>query len=226
MNDTSPGPALRPAKLLQIGDAAPNFQARTTMGDVSLSDYRGGWVVVFSHPADFTPVCTSEFVALTRAAPRFAALDSSLLAISIDSLYSHLAWIRAIREQFGVEVSFPIVEDPSLVIARAYGMIADNAPDAATMRSTYFIDPEGFVRATLCYPATIGRSVEEMLRVLAALQKVDRDQVVTPEGWQPGDPVLLPPHHDQAGVLGADADDCWFHRTRPDDPAPQAKQAR
>lgn len=205
-----------PLRQLQIGDAAPNFRARTTMGELSLSDYRGHWVVIFSHPADFTPVCTSEFVAFSRAADRFAALDCKLLAISIDSLYSHLAWVRAIREQFGVEVGFPIVEDPSLVIGRAYGMIADDAPDAATLRSTFFIDPEGQVRATMCYPATIGRSVEEMLRVLAALQRVDGGDVVTPEGWQPGDDVLLPPYQDQSGVLDAEADACWFYRTRPD----------
>lgn len=213
-----------PVRTLQIGDQAPNFRARTTMGDISLSDYRGQWVVVFSHPADFTPVCTSEFVALSRAAPRFGELGCQLLAISIDSLYSHLAWIRAIREQFAIDVSFPIVEDPSLVIARAYGMIAENAPDAATMRSTFFIDPEGRVRATLCYPATIGRSVEEMLRVLAALQKVDREHVVTPEGWHPGDDVLLPPYQDQQAVLGAAGEQCWFYRTRPDALAPAKEQ--
>jgi peroxiredoxin (alkyl hydroperoxide reductase subunit C) len=205
-----------PLRQLQIGDAAPNFRARTTMGELSLSDYRGHWVVIFSHPADFTPVCTSEFVAFSRAADRFAALDCKLLAISIDSLYSHLAWVRAIREQFGVEIGFPIVEDPSLVIGRAYGMIADDAPDAATLRSTFFIDPEGQVRATMCYPATIGRSVEEMLRVLAALQRVDGGDVVTPEGWQPGDDVLLPPYQDQSGALNAGSGECWFYRTRPD----------
>jgi peroxiredoxin (alkyl hydroperoxide reductase subunit C) len=209
---------------LQIGDEAPNFRARTTKGEISLSDYRGEWVVVFSHPADFTPVCTSEFVALSRAADRFAALNCRLLAISIDSLYSHLAWIRAIKAQFAVEVSFPIVEDPSLVIARAYGMIADDAPDAATLRSTFFVDPDGQIRAIISYPATIGRSVEEMLRVLAALQRVDSEDVVTPEGWQPGDDVLLPPYQDQTAMLAANEDEgCWFYRTRPDTTAEDAR---
>lgn len=113
-------------------------------------------------------------------------------------------------------VSFPIVEDPSLVIGRAYGMIAEDAPDAATLRSTFFIDPDGIIRAMLCYPATIGRSVEELLRVLAALQRVDSGNVVTPEGWRPGNDVLLPPFQDQASALDAAGDDCWFHRTRPD----------
>lgn len=207
-------PPTRPA--VQIGDIAPNFQARTTMGMVSLSDYRGRWLVLFSHPADFTPVCTSEFVALARASGDFAALDCALMALSVDSLYAHLAWIRAIREGVGVAIDFPIVEDPSLVIGRAYGMIADHSADAATLRSTYFIDPEGIVRAITTYPATIGRSVAEMLRVVAALQKVDADDVVTPEGWRPGDDVLLPPHVDSGDVLAQGGDPLWFYRSRPD----------
>ncbi|WP_414903282.1 peroxiredoxin [Sphingomonas flavalba] len=185
------------------------------MGEMSLSDYRGRWVLLFSHPADFTPVCTSEFVALSRAAARFEALDCALVAISVDSLYSHLAWVRAIHRHFGVTVGFPIVEDPSMVIGRAYGMLAENAPDAATLRATFFIDPDGIIRAKLCYPATIGRSVEELLRVVAALQRVDSDDVVTPEGWRPGDAVLLPPCQDQAEALAAADDSCWFHRVRP-----------
>lgn len=216
MNSSADVNAACTARILQIGDAAPNFQARTTMGDMSLSDYRGRWVVLFSHPADFTPVCTSEFVALSRASDRFKALNCELVAISVDSLYSHLGWIRAIHHHFGVKVSFPIVEDPSLVIGRAYGMLAEDAPDAATLRSTFFIDPEGIIRAMLCYPATIGRSVDELLRVLAALQRVDSDNVVTPEGWHPGDDVLLPPYQDQASALDAAGETCWFHRTLPD----------
>jgi len=200
---------------LQIGDPAPNFQARTTMGVINLSDLRGRWLILFSHPADFTPVCTSEFVALSKANDRFEALNCALLAVSVDSLYSHLGWIRAIRDGFGVTVSFPIVEDPSLIIGRAYGMISDRSPDAATMRSTYFIDPDGIIRAMICYPATIGRSVDEMLRVLSALQIVDADHVVTPEGWHPGDAVLLPPHQDQAALLAEADDPMWFHRSKP-----------
>lgn len=208
-----PGLSPRP---LRIGEVAPDFQARTTMGELRLSDYRGRWVLLFSHPGDFTPVCTSEFVALSRAADRFEALNCALVAISVDSLYAHLGWIRAIRDHFGVTVGFPIVEDPSMVIGRAYGMIAADATDAATLRATFFIDPDGVVRARICYPATVGRSVEELLRVVAALQRVDRDNVVTPEGWRPGDDVLLPPCHDQASALDAAEGPCWFHRTRAD----------
>lgn len=208
-----PGLSPRP---LRIGEVAPDFQARTTMGELRLSDYRGRWVLLFSHPGDFTPVCTSEFVALSRAADRFEALNCALVAISVDSLYAHLGWIRAIRDHFGVTVGFPIVEDPSMVIGRAYGMIAADATDAATLRATFFIDPDGVVRARICYPATVGRSVEELLRVVAALQRVDRDNVVTPEGWRPGDDVLLPPCQDQASALDAAEGPCWFHRTRAD----------
>mgnify|MGYP001024811736 FL=1 len=208
-----PGLSPRP---LRIGEVAPDFQARTTVGELRLSDYRGRWVLLFSHPGDFTPVCTSEFVALSRAADRFEALNCALVAISVDSLYAHLGWIRAIRDHFGVTVGFPIVEDPSMVIGRAYGMIAADATDAATLRATFFIDPDGVVRARICYPATVGRSVEELLRVVAALQRVDRDNVVTPEGWRPGDDVLLPPCQDQASALDAADGPCWFHQTRAD----------
>jgi len=200
---------LRP---LHLGDPAPNFVARTTMGQVSLSDYRGRWLLLFSHPADFTPVCTTEFVALSKAADRFAKLDCALLAVSVDSLYSHLAWVRAIRANFGVTVSFPIVEDPSMVVGRAYGMIADAADDAGTMRSTFFIDPAGIIRAITCYPATVGRSVDEILRVIAALQRVDAEDIVTPEGWQPGEAVLLPPEIHQDAMLASEGDATWFHR--------------
>ena len=185
------------------------------MGHVSLSDYYGRWLVLFSHPGDFTPVCTTEFVALSKATDRFAALSCALLAVSVDSLYSHLAWVRAIRENFGVTVSFPIIEDTSMVIGRAYGMIADTAGDAGTMRSTFFIDPAGIVRAVTCYPATVGRSVDEMLRMVAALQRVDAENIVTPEGWQPGDAVLMPAEVHQDATLASTAGEHWFHRIVP-----------
>ena len=201
---------------LRLGDTAPNFAARTTMGEINLSDFRGRWLLLFSHPADFTPVCTSEFVALTKAAARFATLDCALLAISVDSLYSHLAWVRAIRDSFGVTVGFPIIEDPSMVIGRAYGMICATAQDAGTMRSTFFIDPAGVIRAMNCYPNTVGRSVNEILRVLEALQRVDADDVMTPADWQPGDDVLLPPRLHQDALLAEGCADDWFQHLAPD----------
>ena len=192
---------------LRLGDAAPNFTARTTMGQTSLTDYRGRWLILFSHPADFTPVCTTEFVALARAADRFSALDCALLGLSVDSLYAHIAWVKAIEQAFGVQISFPIVEDPSMAIGKAYGMIDENTQDSSAIRCSYFIDPEGIVRAITSYPHNVGRSVEEMLRMVAALQIATRDQVLTPEGWQPGAATMLPPAADLAQTA-ATAD--WF----------------
>lgn len=192
---------------LRIGDVAPDFEARTTHGPVRLSDYRGRWLVFFSHPADFTPVCTTEFAALARQQDKFEAMDCALLGLSVDSLYAHLAWVRAIEERFDVTISFPIVEDPSMAVGHAFGMIDENAADSAAMRTSYFIDPAGVIRATTCYPHNVGRSVDEMIRMLAALQLTDEKDVLTPEGWLPGDDVLtLPPLSDQPV---RQADD-WF----------------
>lgn len=200
---------------LRIGDVAPGFQARTTMGDVQLSDYRGKWLVFFSHPADFTPVCTSEFVSIAKAADAFGALDCGLLGLSVDSLYSHLAWVRAIRQKFSVTVPFPIVEDPSMAIGRAYGMIESHSDDSSAMRATYFIDPDGVIRAMTWYPLNVGRSVAEMLRMVAALQRTAHDDVLAPEGWHPGDDLLITPPQDQHAVLAGD-DEHWFFQTQTD----------
>ena len=195
---------------LRIGDVAPNFTARTTQGEMTLDQYRGRWVVFFSHPADFTPVCTSEFVALAKAAPQFEELDCVLLGLSVDSLYSHVAWLRAIKDVFGVEVPFPVVEDPSMAVGYAYGMLDEQAGDASAVRATYFIDPEGIIRALNWYPMSVGRSVDEMLRTVRALQRSADGQVYTPADWQPGDDVLLPPA--LPGSAGAD----WFHQLKAD----------
>ncbi|MDE2239885.1 MAG: peroxiredoxin, partial [Rhodospirillales bacterium] len=178
---------------LRIGDVAPDFMARTTQGEVKLSGYRKRWLLFFSHPADFTPVCTTEFVAFAQAAEKFAALNCSLLGLSVDSLYSHLAWIRAIRENFGVSVNFPLVEDPSMAVGRAYGMVDETLPDSATMRASYFIDPQGVIRAMTWYPYNVGRSVEEALRLLAALQATAGDKALAPAGWRPGEALMAPP---------------------------------
>ncbi|MEQ1548746.1 MAG: peroxiredoxin [Chakrabartia sp.] len=191
---------------LRIGDVAPEFSVRTTKGDISLSDYRGKWLIFFSHPADFTPVCTTEFVGLAKAAAQFAALDCALLGLSVDSLFSHIAWIRAIREAFGVTITFPVIEDSNMALGRAFGMIDDSSQNSAAIRSTYFIDPEGVIRAITTYPHNVGRSVPEMLRMVAALQRASGDTVLTPEGWEPGDQVLMPPGTAQ----GNDSDADWF----------------
>lgn len=175
-----------------LDDPAPGFRARTTMGERDLGYYRGRWLLFFSHPADFTPVCTSEFVALARAYPKFQALNCELLALSVDSLYAHLAWVRSIKKIFDVEIPFPLIEDPSMTIARAYGMIRAEATTSATVRATFVIDPDGIVRAIIWYPMTTGRSVEELLRLVAALQIADERDISTPEGWQPGQPGIAP----------------------------------
>ncbi|WP_076070556.1 peroxiredoxin [Sphingomonas montana] len=206
---SEPLPACSP---LRLGEEAPDFTARSTRGVVSLSDFRGRWLVLFSHPADFTPVCTSEFVSIARAGDRFAALDCALMALSVDSLFSHLAWIRAIKDRFDVVVEFPIIEDPTLEIARAYGMVAPNAMDASAVRTSYYLDPDGILRASTCYPASVGRSVEEMLRLVTALQRVQDGGVLAPEGWTAGDDLLAVPSHDLADVLAAESGSDWFYR--------------
>ena len=159
------------ASLPRINEPAPDFRALTTHGERSLSDYRGKWLILFSHPADFTPVCTTEFMAFAKAQDRFAALDTELLGLSIDSHYAHIAWVRSIKQNFGVEIGFPIIADLSMDVARAYGMIQPGASDTAAVRATFIIDPEGVMRAMVYYP----------------------NKVATPENWQPGDKVIVPP---------------------------------
>ncbi len=202
---------LQKSRMLRIGDMAPDFSARTTMGDFTLSQNRGKWLVFFSHPADFTPVCTTEFIGLARATDKFSELECGLVGLSVDSLFAHLAWMRAIQGAFGVVINIPVIEDPGMVVGRAYGMIDETSQDSAAIRSTYFIDPEGVIRAITTYPHNVGRSVDEILRMVAALQRADGDQVLTPEGWQPGDDVLVPPAvvaGSLADKVGTDAD--WF----------------
>lgn len=211
-NSSAPALTRRP---LRVGDIAPGFHARSTLGEVRLSDYRGKWLVFFSHPADFTPVCTSEFVSIANSAKAFAALDCGLLGVSIDSLYSHLAWVRAIQQKFAVAIPFPIIEDPSMAIGRAYGMIEPHSDDSSAMRATYFIDPEGVIRAMTWYPLNVGRSVQEMLRMVAALKRTETDDVLTPEGWHPGDDLLLAPPQDQDAVLAPESEN-WFYQTTAD----------
>lgn len=198
------------AASIRIGDSAPAFMARSTAGPVEMRDFAGRWLVFFSHPADFTPVCTSEFVAFARAADRFEALGCDLMALSIDSLYSHFAWVRAIRDRFDVEVRFPIVEDPTLVIGRAYGMVAQDAHDAGAVRTVFVIDPQQVVRAIIAYPVEVGRSVEEILRVVSALQAADEKNGLAPEGWTPGTPLFFQPEPTLEDVLNAEDATHWF----------------
>lgn len=205
---TLPGPCAG----LRIGDLAPDFEARSTIGPVRLSNYRKRWLVLFSHPADFTPVCTTEFVALAHEAAAFEQRDCALMALSVDSLFSHFAWLRMIRDRFGVEVRFPIVEDPTLVIGRAFGMVSAQDNDSATVRTTFFIDPDGIIRAMTCYPANLGRSVPEMLRILDGLQAIDARGALAPANWQPGEAMLSPPSQDLDEVYASADITGWFLR--------------
>jgi peroxiredoxin (alkyl hydroperoxide reductase subunit C) len=180
----------------RINEPAPDFEARTTHGVKKLEDYRGKWLVLFSHPADFTPVCTTEFMAFAKRHEDFKALNCELLGLSIDSYYSHVAWIRNIKEKFDVEIPFPIIEDLSMKVARAYGMIHPGAADTSAVRATFVIDPEGVLRAMVYYPMSNGRSIDEFVRLVSALQTSDANGVATPEAWQPGDKVIVPPPAD------------------------------
>lgn len=205
----SPKPDL--PRTVRIGDTAPDFVARSTKGEVKLSSYRGRWLIFFSHPADFTPVCTTEFVGLAKRQAQFDALDCALVGLSVDSLYAHLAWVRAIEAQFDVAINFPIIEDPSMAVGHAYGMIDAASTDAMAVRSAYYIDPKGVVRAVTSYPHNVGRSADEMLRLVSALKAVEDGNGFAPEGWQPGAPLLVPPS-DGSKPLKDEAD--WFCQTQ------------
>ena len=181
------------AAMPQLNKPAPRFEANTTAGRRALEDYRGRWLVLFSHPADFTPVCTTEFIAFAKAHDKFQALNCDLLGLSIDSNFAHVAWVRNIEEKFGVKIPFPIIEDLSMKVAGAYGMIQPGASDTSAVRATFFIDPEGSLRAMVYYPMSNGRSVDEFLRLLEALQTSDAHGVATPESWRRGEKVIVPP---------------------------------
>lgn len=191
---------------LSLGMQAPDFSAITTFGPLRLSDYKGKWVVLFSHPGDFTPVCTTEFIAFAQAQPQFAAQNAQLLGLSIDSNPSHLAWVYAIYLTTGVEIPFPVIADRTGEIARLYGMIAPDASKQETVRNVFLIDPQQKIRAILIYPLTNGRNIPEILRLLTALQTTDKYQVVTPANWQPGQPVLVPPPQTYEGLLNRQND--------------------
>jgi len=177
----------------RLNEPAPEFEAKTTHGVRKLSDYAGKWLVLFSHPADFTPVCTTEFIGFANAYPEFQRMNTELLGLSIDSNFAHIAWVRNIKEKFGVEIPFPIIEDLSMNVAHAYGMIQPGASDTSAVRATFIIDDKGVLRAMVYYPMTNGRSIAEFVRLVSALQTSDSHKVATPEGWKTGDQVIVPP---------------------------------
>ena len=177
---------------VKIGEGAPDFEGITTMGNIKLSDYKGKWVVLFSHPGDFTPVCTTEFIAFSKANTYFENLNACLIGLSIDSNPSHLAWIYNIYLKTGIKVPFPVIADRNGEIARKYGMISNSVSSTETVRNVYIIDDKGIVRTILIYPMNVGRCIPEILRIIKALQTVDEKACATPANWVPGEPVIVP----------------------------------
>jgi peroxiredoxin (alkyl hydroperoxide reductase subunit C) len=183
-----------------IGENAPAFTAKTTQGTINFpEDYKGSWVILFSHPADFTPVCTTEFMAFASMEKEFNDLNCKLIGLSIDSIYSHIAWLRTIKEKIeykgmkNIEVKFPLIEDIKMEVSKKYGMLQPAASDTQAVRAVFLIDPESKIRALLYYPLTNGRNLDEIKRLLIALQTSDEYKVATPADWQPGDDVIVPP---------------------------------
>jgi len=183
--------------LPRIGDPAPQFEAVTTHGPIKLEDYKGTWLVLFSHPADFTPVCTTEFIAFQQIYPRLKELNTELLGLSVDSLPAHIAWTRNIEEKSGVKIEFPVIADLSRQVAIKYGMIHPNESSTETNRAVFVIDDKQKIRAIIYYPLTTGRNMDEIVRLVEALQTTDKYQVSTPANWRKGDKVIVPPPQTQ-----------------------------
>ncbi|MDI9629589.1 MAG: peroxiredoxin [Acidobacteriota bacterium] len=183
----------------RIGDKAPAFTAKTTQGDINFpADYEGSWVILFSHPADFTPVCTSEFMTFAVMEEQFAKYNTKLVGLSVDGLYSHIAWLRTIQEKMtyrdwkNVEVKFPLIDDVSMNVASKYGMIMPGEASTQAVRAVFVIDPAGVIRTIIYYPLSLGRNFDELLRVVIALQTADEFSVATPADWRPGERVIVP----------------------------------
>ena len=180
------------AQLPRIGSRAPSFEAPTTHGVLKLEDYLGSWLILFSHPADFTPVCTTEFIGFAQLYPELKKRNVELLGLSIDSVYSHIAWVRNIEEKFSVKIPFPVIADLNKDVATAYGMIMPGESKTETSRCVFVIDPEGIIRAMIYYPLTTGRNMAEILRLIDALQTTEKHKVSTPANWKPGEKVIVP----------------------------------
>lgn len=211
----------------KIGDKAPSFTANSTQGEINFpKQYEGKWTILFSHPADFTPVCTSEFITFASMEDKFKEANCQLIGLSVDGLYSHIAWLRTIKEKIeykgmkDVEVTFPLIDDISMNVANKFGMIQPGESTTAAVRAVFFIDPEGIIRAIIYYPLSLGRNFDEIYRALVAMQTADAFQVATPADWVPGDDVIVPPAG-SCGVAkdrmeGKDVSKChdWFFCTR------------
>jgi peroxiredoxin (alkyl hydroperoxide reductase subunit C) len=178
--------------LPRLNEPAPQFSALSTTGPIKLSDFKGKWVVLFSHPADFTPVCSTEFAGFAERQADFDKRGVQLIGVSIDSIYSHIAWIRSIESIFGKKVGFPLIADLDTKVAQAYGMIHPGASSTATVRAVFVIDPNQVTRAMIYYPLTTGRSIDEIIRLVDALQLNTEKGLATPANWKPGDKVVVP----------------------------------
>lgn len=190
----------------RIGDIAPSFTAKTTQGDINFpEDYKGSWSILFSHPADFTPVCTSEFMTFANMEEKFNKANCKLIGLSIDGLHSHIAWLRTIKEKIefkgmkNIEVKFPLIEDISMNVSKKYGMVQPGESTTQAVRAVFFVDPESKIRAVIYYPLSLGRNFDELYRALIAMQTADKFAVATPADWVPGDDVIVPPA-DSCGV--------------------------
>ena len=183
----------------RIGEKAPEFKAVTTQGEINFpADYKGSWVILFSHPADFTPVCTSEFMTFANMEKQFNEANCKLVGLSVDGLYSHIAWLRTIKEKIeykgmkNIEVTFPLIEDITMEVATKYGMMMPGESNTKAVRAVFVIDPKGIVRTVLYYPLSLGRNFDELYRIVIALQAADEFNIATPADWQPGDEVIVP----------------------------------
>jgi peroxiredoxin (alkyl hydroperoxide reductase subunit C) len=178
-------------RLPLIGDPAPDFEVESTHGMISLADYRGKWVVLFSHPADFTPVCTTEFIGFSKRYDEFAERNVQLIGNSVDSIFSHIGWVQSIKANSGVDVQFPIIADLEMKVASAYGMIHPESNGTNAVRAVFVIDDKGIIRAMVYYPLNAGRNIDEILRLVDALQTADREGVSCPANWTPGEEVVV-----------------------------------
>ncbi len=202
-------------RLPRIGEAAPAFEAESTFGTLKLEDFKGSWLILFSHPADFTPVCTTEFIAFAKIHPQLRDLGVELLGLSVDSVTSHIAWLRNIEEKFEVKIPFPVIADLDKKVSILYGMIMPGESKTETSRCVFIIDPQGVLRAMIYYPLTTGRNMAEILRVIKALQTTTQHGVATPANWQPGEAVIVPPPRTMEGAAervqaGYDCKDWYF----------------
>ncbi len=214
MDEETTTESVQARPMLHLGESAPDFEAVTTHGPMKLSDYKGGWVILFSHPADFTPVCTTEFMGFAKMNPELEKRGVKLIGLSVDSVHSHIAWVRNIEEKMGVKIPFPVIADLSMNVGTLYGMIHPGQSATAAVRCVFVIDPDQILRAMIYYPLSTGRNMDEILRLIDALQAADKYGIATPADWRPGDQAIVPPPAttDEAEKRLSEGYDCkdWY----------------